>query len=104
MRENRIGGIPIVTDDFKLEGIITNRDLRFEKDTAKKVSEVMTKANLVITDESTDLIMAKDIHCPTLKLKYKTSSLQKSKINLPKPNKKTRLKNIKPSFNFFVDK
>jgi IMP dehydrogenase len=76
MRENRIGGIPIVTDDFKLEGIITNRDLRFEKDTAKKVSEVMTKANLVITDESTDLIMAKDI-------------LQKHKIEkLPVVNKK----------------
>jgi IMP dehydrogenase len=61
MRENRIGGIPIVTDDFRLEGIITNRDLRFEKNTAKKVSEVMTKSNLVITDESTDLTMAKDI-------------------------------------------
>jgi len=61
MKENRIGGIPIVTNDFKLQGIITNRDLRFEKDTSKKVSEVMTTENLVVTDESTDLVLAKDI-------------------------------------------
>lgn len=61
MKENRIGGIPIVNGGFKLEGIITNRDLRFEKDTSKKVSDVMTSENLVVTDESTDLILAKDI-------------------------------------------
>lgn len=76
MSDNRIGGIPIVDEHFKLQGIITNRDLRFEKDTNKKVSEVMTTENLVVTDETTDLVLAKDI-------------LQKYKIEkLPVINKK----------------
>jgi len=55
MRENRIGGIPIVDKSHKLVGILTNRDLRFEDSYKRKVSEVMTKDNLVIAPEGTDL-------------------------------------------------
>ncbi len=47
MREQKIGGIPIVNDSNKLVGILTNRDLRFETDGNKKVSSVMTSENLV---------------------------------------------------------
>ncbi|HPH33413.1 MAG TPA: IMP dehydrogenase, partial [Chitinophagaceae bacterium] len=46
MRENKIGGIPIIDKSGKLVGILTNRDLRFEDDPKRKVSEVMTKENL----------------------------------------------------------
>ncbi|MDQ3842432.1 MAG: IMP dehydrogenase, partial [Bacteroidota bacterium] len=47
MRENKIGGIPIVDGGGKLAGILTNRDLRFEEDGQRKVSDVMTKENLI---------------------------------------------------------
>ena len=47
MKENRIGGIPIVDTQHKLVGILTNRDLRFDIDKKLKVSEVMTKENLI---------------------------------------------------------
>ncbi|MEJ7611679.1 MAG: IMP dehydrogenase [Ferruginibacter sp.] len=55
MRENKIGGIPIVDAQHKLVGIITNRDLRFEINSKVKVSEVMTKENLITAPEGTDL-------------------------------------------------
>jgi IMP dehydrogenase len=55
MRENKIGGIPIVDKQGKLVGILTNRDLRFERDPARKVAEVMTREKLVIAPEGTDL-------------------------------------------------
>jgi IMP dehydrogenase len=55
MRENKIGGIPIVEGDHKLAGILTNRDLRFEEDSHRPVSEVMTKENLITAPEGTDL-------------------------------------------------
>ena len=61
MRENRIGGIPIVDGGGKLAGILTNRDLRFEKDLSRKVSEVMTRENLVTAPEGTDLKAAEGI-------------------------------------------
>jgi IMP dehydrogenase len=61
MRENKIGGIPIVDKTGKLTGILTNRDLRFETDTSRKVSEVMTKENLIIAPEGTDLKKAAKI-------------------------------------------
>ena len=61
MKENRIGGIPIVDNNNKLAGILTNRDLRFETDPSKKVSDVMTKENLVTAPEGTDLTKAKKI-------------------------------------------
>lgn len=49
MRENRIGGIPVIDTDRHLIGIVTNRDLRFQTDMTKLVSEIMTKDNLVTT-------------------------------------------------------
>lgn len=61
MRENKIGGIPIVNGGGKLVGILTNRDLRFEEDSTRKVSEVMTKENLITAPEGTDLRGAENI-------------------------------------------
>ena len=61
MKENKIGGIPIVDKTKKLVGILTNRDLRFETDRKRKVSEVMTKDNLVTAPEGTDLRKAEKI-------------------------------------------
>jgi IMP dehydrogenase len=61
MKENKIGGIPIVDKGNKLVGILTNRDLRFETDRSRKVSEVMTKENLIIAPEGTDLRKAEKI-------------------------------------------
>ncbi|MER3499339.1 MAG: IMP dehydrogenase, partial [Chitinophagaceae bacterium] len=61
MRENKIGGIPIVDKNRKLVGILTNRDLRFEDNPNRKVSEVMTKENLITAPEGTDLKKAASI-------------------------------------------
>ena len=55
MRDHKIGGIPVVNEKNQLVGIITNRDLRFEKDLDKKVSEVMTRENLITAPLGTDL-------------------------------------------------
>lgn len=55
MKENKIGGIPIVNSSNKLVGILTNRDLRFENNSKRKVSEVMTSANLITAPEGTTL-------------------------------------------------
>ena len=60
MRDNHIGGIPVVTDDKKLIGIVTNRDLRFQSDMSRPISEVMTKDRL-ITTHNPDLQTASDI-------------------------------------------
>jgi IMP dehydrogenase len=79
MKENRIGGIPITDRNKKLVGILTNRDLRFEVDPKRKVSEVMTKEGLVTAPEGTDLKKAEKI-------------LQKYKIEkLPVVNKAGKL-------------
>jgi len=61
MRENSIGGIPIVDENRKLKGILTNRDLRFEKDVTKSVKDVMTSENIVTTTEGTCLEQAEEI-------------------------------------------
>ena len=61
MSEYHIGGIPVVDDKNLLVGIVTNRDLRFERDLERLVDEVMTKDNLVTTSQSTDLQQAADI-------------------------------------------
>ena len=61
MKENKIGGIPVVDNKKKLVGILTNRDLRFETNPKKKVSEVMTSENLITAPEGTDLKKAKTI-------------------------------------------
>ena len=61
MAEYKIGGIPVVDDNNRLIGIVTNRDLRFEKNFNKPISEVMTKDNLITTSRDTDLNKATDI-------------------------------------------
>ena len=60
MKENKIGGIPVVDADRKLIGIVTNRDLRFQRDMSRRIEEVMTKENL-ITTHNPDLQTASDI-------------------------------------------
>ena len=61
MKEFKIGGIPVINPDKKLVGIITNRDLRFQKDMKKAVSQVMTKENLVTAPLGTTLLQAEII-------------------------------------------
>lgn len=61
MEEYHIGGIPVVDDDKKLVGIVTNRDLRFERDHARLIDEVMTSRDIVTTTELTDLEQAAQI-------------------------------------------
>lgn len=61
MKEYKIGGIPVVDNDGFLVGIVTNRDLRFEKNLNRPVDEVMTKDNLITTSQSTNLEEAADI-------------------------------------------
>ena len=58
MHDYHIGGIPVVVDENHLVGIVTNRDLRFERHMDKKIDEVMTSENLVTTHIQTDLIAA----------------------------------------------
>lgn len=82
MKENKIGGIPIVDSEKKLVGVLTNRDLRFEENYKRKVSEVMTKENLITAPEGTDLKKAENI-------------LRKCKIEkLPVVNKSGVLKGL----------
>ncbi len=61
MAQFKIGGIPVVDNQGYLVGIVTNRDLRFEKDMNRPIVDVMTKDNLISTTESTDLEKAADI-------------------------------------------
>jgi IMP dehydrogenase len=58
MAEHSIGGIPIVDDNGILKGIVTNRDLRFEKNNERPITEVMTSKNLVTVSEGTSLLEA----------------------------------------------
>ena len=61
MHDYHIGGIPVVDDENYLVGIVTNRDLRFERHLDKKIDEVMTSENLVTTHQQTDLVAAAQI-------------------------------------------
>ena len=61
MREYKIGGIPVVDENSKLVGIVTNRDLRFEVDMTKPISYVMTKDDLITTNQKTNLTEAAEI-------------------------------------------
>ncbi len=79
MRENKIGGIPIVEKGNKLVGILTNRDLRFETNLRQKVSTLMTTQNLITAPEGTDLKKAEQI--------FKRTRVEK----LPVVDKKGRL-------------
>jgi len=79
MKENKIGGIPIIDDKGILKGIVTNRDLRFEKNNSRGITEVMTKKNLITVSQGTSLTEAEVI-------------LQKNKIEkLPVIDKKKKL-------------
>lgn len=60
IKENKIGGIPVVNDAHELLGIITNRDLRFEKNMNLPVSEVMTSKNIITTRDGKDLVKAEN--------------------------------------------
>src|SRR5690349_10694743 len=79
MREHRIGGIPIVDENGKLVGIITNRDIRFQKDMNAPVEKIMTRENLITASDGITLDQAEG----TLK-KYKIEKL-------PIVNKKGKL-------------
>ncbi len=61
MKEFRIGGIPVIDDNNFLVGIVTNRDLRFERNVTRPVSEVMTSEGLITTKEFTDFEKAADL-------------------------------------------
>ena len=61
MKEYKIGGIPVVDENGMLVGIVTNRDLRFERNLERPIDEVMTTENLVTTSQSTNLEEAADI-------------------------------------------
>jgi len=61
MADNKIGGIPVVDEKGKLSGIVTNRDLRFEKQYDKPIEMVMTSTGLITTDKPNDLIAAEAI-------------------------------------------
>ncbi len=82
MRENKIGGIPIIDKNGKLVGILTNRDLRFEDNNKRKVSEVMTKENLYTAPEGTDLKKAEKL--------FKKTKVEK----LPIVDKQGKLKGL----------
>ncbi len=79
MKENGIGGIPIIDENSSLKGIVTNRDLRFEKDNNRSILEVMTSERIVTALEGTTLGEAESI-------------LQENKIEkLPVVNKDNKL-------------
>ncbi len=61
MKEYKIGGIPVVNPDKTLVGIVTNRDLRFEQNRKRRIEEVMTKENLITTNQTVDLENAAEI-------------------------------------------
>ena len=61
MKEYKIGGIPVVDQENTLIGIVTNRDLRFQQDMKKAISEVMTSSNIITTTKKTDLPKAAEI-------------------------------------------
>ncbi len=61
MKDYKIGGIPVINADRKLVGIITNRDLRFQKDMKKPIRDVMTSVDLITAPEGTTLTQAEEI-------------------------------------------
>lgn len=70
MAEYHIGGIPVVDDNGKLVGIVTNRDLRFQRNNKTLIDDVMTSENLIVTHQQTDLD-----HASQILLKHKIEKL-----------------------------
>src|ERR1043165_3081012 len=94
MREYKIGGIPVVDGNGKLVGIITNRDLRFQKDFSKPIEKIMTKENLITAPEGITLEKAEVIlqnykieKLPVVNKKGKLTGLVTYKDILKKKNK-----------------
>jgi len=94
MREYKIGGIPVVDENQKLVGIITNRDLRFQKDLSIPVEQIMTKDNLITAPEGITLEKAEEIlqnykieKLPVVNKKGKLTGLLTYKDILKKKNK-----------------
>jgi IMP dehydrogenase len=94
MRENKIGGIPVIDGNGKLMGIITNRDLRFQKDMSMPIERIMTKENLItapegITLEKAELLLQdyKIEKLPIVNKKGKLTGLVTYKDILKKKNK-----------------
>ena len=61
MKENKIGGIPVVDADRMLIGIVTNRDLRFQRDMSRRIEEVMTPGDRLVTTHNPELAHAQEI-------------------------------------------
>lgn len=61
MKEYKISGLPVIDEENKLIGIITNRDVKYQENLSAKVEELMTKENLITSDKSTTLEQAKEI-------------------------------------------
>jgi IMP dehydrogenase len=61
MKEHKIGGIPVIDSSRKLVGIVTNRDLRFQKNMSRPIKEVMTDKNIITAKQGTDLDKAREI-------------------------------------------
>jgi len=78
MREHRIGGIPVIDQESKLVGIITNRDLRFETESAGPMAELMTSENLITAPEGTTLAQAEVI--------LKEHRIEKGYLTFKKPS------------------
>jgi IMP dehydrogenase len=94
MREFKIGGIPVVDDNGKLTGIITNRDLRFQKDMNMPVERIMTRENLITAPEGITLQKAEGLlqtykieKLPIVNKKGKLTGLVTYKDILKKKNK-----------------
>ena len=94
MREFKIGGIPVIDENGKLRGIITNRDLRFQKDMSMPIERIMTKDNLITAPEGITLEKAEDLlqnykieKLPIVNKKGKLTGLVTYKDILKKKNK-----------------
>jgi IMP dehydrogenase len=94
MRENKIGGIPVIDENGKLVGIITNRDLRFQKDMNMPIEKIMTKENLITAPEGITLEKAEILlqnykieKLPIVSKKGKLTGLVTYKDILKKKNK-----------------
>ncbi len=94
MRENKIGGIPVIDGNGKLVGIITNRDLRFQKDMTLPIEKIMTRENLITAPEGITLEKAEILlqsykieKLPIVNKKGKLTGLVTYKDILKKKNK-----------------